>query len=265
MAIATRDDVVAYLSFQETPTDTQLATIEQAIVLATGLVKRYLKYDPEYAERTEYIPLHVAKSRYIASQLDVQGNSAVLVSSDSESASALQMKHIPIRSIGNLYIDSSAKSGSAPDAFTGDPKVEGSDYWVNYDSVDSSGNPVCLDGLLRSYGLWTTTPGSIKVTYTAGYTNDELRGNDSHIDASPIWAAILAESSRLARSVFINAETPRGFTAGPLGSERLGDYSYTLADGGSIADRLYGMKAALMSETRERLSDFVNYGYPTTG
>jgi hypothetical protein len=141
------------------------------------------------------------------------------------------------------------------------------DYWGNYDTVDDSGARVAHDGILKSLGGWPVETGSIKITYWGGYTCDELRGDATVLDASPIFETALYETVRRVKETFIinQKKSGIGFLPGVLESERLGDYSYKIGGAGggnTTADRNYGNTRAFTSQSREALESFVNYGWP---
>jgi hypothetical protein len=125
------------------------------------------------------------------------------------------------------------------------------------DGDDSAGEAICRDGVIRALGLWPTTAGTVKVTYNAGYTDDELRGRDKLLDASPIWKSAKAEAARYARKMWVTRSGRLGLIAGVPTSEGLGDYNYSM-DGKSIASLMDG---DLTAESIERLSPFINLGY----
>jgi len=136
-------------------------------------------------------------------------------------------------------------------------KVIGQDFWPNYDCVDASGVKVCRDGVLRTIGLWPTTAGTVKITYTAGYTPDELRGSDPIINGAPIWEATKEEAVRRVRRIAAQKYGRVGLPAGVFTSESLGSYSYSM-DSATVA-RLFG--GDLLPESKEKLSSFVNMGW----
>jgi hypothetical protein len=112
--------------------------------------------------------------------------------------------------------------------------------------------------------LWPTTAGSVKVVYTAGYSQTELRGQDALVDAGPIWEACVDEAVRRARKIFLQMKNSRvGWLSGPMTSENLGDYSYSV-DASSIS-KLFGSATDLTTESKEKLSSFVNWGYALGG
>lgn len=248
----------------ETSSDND-AIITLSIRRAEGAIRRYLRYDPVFASRTEFYPQTDQRPGGGNLILEATATHAVFTTPESVRGTELQVQHLPIR--GNpaiqLFVDYNAKAGTSSGSFASDTeKTEGTDFWANYDGVDSSGYRICRDGILRSHGLWPTEPGSVKIVYSAGYTAAELQGQDSVVDASPIWDACLEECIQRCKKALVNKKSSTlGYLAGPLTSERLGDYSYKVSD--EIALKLFGIKAYdLLPESIEKLEDgFVNYGY----
>ncbi len=248
--------VLLELGLSSTVTDEERAVVAGSIFRAEAAVKRFLHYDPAYGTRTEYYP---RVGRAVASQdtvWEVSGDQAVLRQLEEAASNELQLQSIPLRSITSLCIDYSGRSGSASGAFAAETlKVEGVDYWPNYDSVDSLGNKMCNDGVIKSSGAWPSTPGTVKVVYISGYRTEELHGQDSVVDASPILEAVLYEAVRRVRRMFANKKrTGAGFAAGTIVSESLGDYSYSV-DGASASQLAGG--GDLTPDNRERLQPYV--------
>jgi hypothetical protein len=157
-----------------------------------------------------------------------------------------------------VWVDYDGRSGTRSGSFGPESlRVEGPAYWPNFDLVGSDGKMICRDGVLRTIGLWPTTPGTVKVQYTGGYTVSEIRGDDTILDASQIWEAALAESVRRARRVLSQKKSRIGVQAGALKSEKLGDYTYTLDD--ASAKELSG--SDLLPRSMEQLHDFCNLGF----
>ena len=137
--------------------------------------------------------------------------------------------------------------------------TEGTDFWPNYDGADKDGNKMCKDGIIKNIGSWPTTPGSVKLVYTAGYTDDELHGQGGVVDASPITFAVLSESLRRAKKALVWKKTNAGYMAGPLVSEKLGDYSYRTDP--KLAYTMFGGLCGLLPESTSYLESFVNWGW----
>jgi hypothetical protein len=260
--VITDDDIYADLGIT-IPTAAEAAVVTAAIKRALGAVKQYLGYDPCYSARTEYYPRMSGTPLLTEGVWEVNDTSAYLKDVSTGKRNELQLQHLPVRSITSLYIDYDGRSGTKVDSFSTDSlKTEGVDFWPNYQGIDSSGNKVCFDGILHTDGIWPSEQGCVKVTYTAGYTNDELQGNDNSIDASPIWSAVLLEATRIARTILILQKGTMGHVAGPKMSEKLGDYSYTLDTGMSskILGGVTGSSGGLSMDTKDLLEPFVNYG-----
>jgi hypothetical protein len=139
----------------------------------------------------------------------------------------LQIKNLPIRSITDLRVDYDGRFGKRVGSFSdGTIWVEGTDFWAQWDHQDSDGNPICMDGIIRAEGRWPDIPGSVKVTYVAGYSQEELHGQDSVINAYPIVDAVIDESVRRVHKAYSRMKKRAGFV-GPLASEGMGDYNYS--------------------------------------
>ncbi len=251
-------------------TDEETGIIAQAIEKAEGAVKRYLNYDPTQAVRTEYYPVSDMQSRGRGARVwEVDGTQAFVRNRAGASADMLQVRHLPVRATDSLVanaidlrIDFDGRFGTQSGSFAiSQQKTEGSDFWPVYDGNDTNGIAISRSGIIRSIGRWPAEPGSGKIIYVGGYTALELRGgdNDTLVDASPIWSAVLDEVRRRVIKVFSQRKlTGVGFGAGLL-SERLGDYSYQL-DSGLLKD-LVGGNQDLMPESKQALDSFVNYGW----
>lgn len=265
MPIADISEVLLDLGLSAEVTDEERAIANGAIYRAEGAVRRYLKYSPVQQERTEFYPAR--DYGYTARQgvWEVEGSQAVMRQMADAATAELQVRYIPIRSVAHLYIDYSGRSGAMAGAFAAETeKVEGTDFWPNYDGEDDEGNPICRDGLIRSVGAWPTSPGTVKIVYTAGYSPEEFRGQGDAVDATPIWSAIIDEAVRRAKKVMVTKKsTGAGWIAGALTGERLGDYSYTVNP--AEMQHLLGSVTDLLSGTKEKLYDFVNLGWCLSG
>lgn len=239
-------------------TEEERALAGEFLKFSQAAVRRYLGYDPVQGTRTEYYPnldIELGGRRI----WEVNDTQAYTRTVGEATATELQIRHVPIRSITSLYVDYDGRAGARSGAFpAGSQWTEGTDFWPNYDSVDSSSAKVCRDGILRSYGLWPTNPGSVKITYVAGYTDAELHGQDSVIDASVIVDVVIDEAvRRFIKFDAMKKKSGAGFT-GPLSSESLGDYSYSVDT--SSRNELIS-KSDLTMESISKLDDFVNYGW----
>lgn len=247
----------------ESITAVEAGLLNIACSVAEGAVRKYLGYDPIYEQRTEYYPTHDSGVAGRETLWEITPTMLYERQLAGASAEKLQLRHIPIRSVSDLRIDYDGRAGTRSGSFgSSTVKTEGIDFWPNYDMVDTDGVRVCNDGVLKSQGRWPNVVGSVKVVYYAGYKQKELRGQDSLIDASPIWAAALNEIQRqMIRMAAMKKKTAAGFS-GPLTSENLGDYSYTTD--ATLLQRLVG-GMDLLPESMDMLSSFVNLGWGLGG
>lgn len=232
--------------------------MQACIVQAQGAIRRFLRYDPAQDTRIEYYPQTDFGLTSSTQVWETTETTAYLRDLSSSSSTELQLANLPVRSIVSLKIDYDGRSGTRAGSFgASTAKTEGTDFWPNYDIVDGLGAKVCRDGILRSDGLWPDQPGSVRVEYVAGYTEKEFRGQDTMIDASPIWDATIDEVTR--RVLKVNSRMKKrlaGFS-GPLTNESLGDYSYSSA--GDIYSTLVGGGLDLLAETEQKLQAFQRY------
>lgn len=252
--------VLLELGLHASATEQERALVATSIASAEASIIQYLRYDPVKQSRTEFYP----RQDYDYQTAGHVWEATSLVAYQRHVAQAvtqeLQMKHMPIRSVASLFIDYDGKSGAKSGSFPSESeKAEGVDFWPNYDGLDSDENKLCHDGILRSVGMWPTSPGTVKVTYTAGYSNEELNGQDTVINAGPIAAAVISEAVRRVNKAFALMKKNTGFTPGAFTSEKLGDYSYSM-DSASIQSHL-ALGNSMAPETQALLEDFVNRGW----
>ena len=264
------DDVSLELGI--TPNADQTTIIQAAIRRAVGAIRSHIRYDPVYAQHTEFHPQQPFQAQISRGIWEVMEQRAVLRQVSEAATNELQLQHLPIReakdgdgkSLLRVWVDHDGRSGARPGSFPASSlKSEGPDYWVNYDGYDGDGLRISRDGVLRTIGLWPTTPGTVKVQYHSGYSSDEFHGTAvdengaAAVDATPIYDTALVESVRRSRKVLVQRAGRLGVMAGIFTSERLGDYSYS-TDAKSL-ERLMG--SDLLPESVQRLGPFVNLGY----
>ena len=256
--IADISEVVLALGLSASITDEERAICNEALKRSEAFVRRYLHYDPVQASRTEFYPQGDFSNYGGGGVWDTDGTNAFFKEVDKMSAEELQLTHIPIRSITSLSIDYDGRSGTKSGAFA-TLETEGVSFWPNYDMLDSSGNKVCRDGILRSHGLWPAIPGSVKIVYVAGYTDAELHGEDEVIDASPILEAVVDEAIRRVKKIYSRQKTSgSSFESGLKTKEKLGNYSYETDS--RTSQILVGGETDLLPETQMKLDAFVHYG-----
>ena len=125
-------EVLLELGLSSSVTEEERAVTQASITRAEGAVRACLLYDPAYAERTEYYPQESTNTSNRASIWEVNDTIAYQRSSASGQTTELQLRHIPIRAIGSLYIDYDGRFGTRSGSFGVDTlKVLGNDYWAN--------------------------------------------------------------------------------------------------------------------------------------
>lgn len=253
-------EILLELGLSDSVTDEERALADMAITRVEGLVKAHLKYDPVQRTRIEYYPQQDFNLDARVAIWEATTTEAYLRRRTSAANVDLLIQHIPIRSVSDLREDYDGRFGTRAGSFGADTaKVEGTDFWPMYEGQDADGNSLCRSGVIRKVGSWPTTPGSVRITYVGGYDDDELHGRGGIVDASPIVDVIISEASRKAKNALVNMKTTSGWAAGPMESERLGDYSYKT--GGLSTSRLFGGEWGLMPDSMERLAEFVHYGW----
>lgn len=278
--IITEAEVRALLNLATTITDNERAVLGLVVPAACARVIEHLGYDPEQDEWTELLPrLDVSGGINVrggdSDEWRLSGNRAAIYD-DSRRNSSLQLTYLPVRSVTTLYVDEAANAGQASGAFAAATlQTKGTDYWIEFD-VPYGGDVnkgLCRSGCLMASGAWPNTPGTVKVTYRAGYSPDELRGrvtadatdsggviSQKKVNASGIHRAALLTAIKGFHTAITYQKTAAGFT-GPLASESMGDYSYSGGGGPGGTD----LTVALPPEARQELEPFVNYGAKLRG
>ena len=258
LMIADISEVLLQMGLAASVTETERAIAQEAIRVATAAVKRFLRYDPVQATHTEFYPQNDFRVGARVGVWEADENTAYYRELSGFVTNELQVKHLPIRSITSLKVDYDGRSATRAGSFgSGTIQTEGSDFWCNYDMEDSSGNKVCKDGIIRSHGRWPDVAGSVKIVYVAGYSDAELHGQDSVIDASAILEAVIDEAVRRVLKVYSRQKRRASGFAGPFSSESLGAYSYSQDT--SITGRLIGGGMDILPETEQKLMEFQRF------
>lgn len=223
-----------------------------------------LGYDPEYMEnRIEWYP---QADRGGGGSGDGNGywdtNSAGTKASfySYGRTTDLQLRQLPVRSVAEVRVDYNGGFGQKASTFGDDTKkTVGEDWFLKLTQTGIS-----EEGVLYAHVGWPTEPGSIKVTYTSGYTADEFSGRaTTRINAVGIKTAYILTLAKLARTFKALAQRANGsFPAGPLSSESLGEYSYAVD--GAAAAAMTGMLVSISPEAGSYLQAFRNYGLMIT-
>jgi hypothetical protein len=277
--LITEAELRAILGLASSITDNERAVLTLVVPAAIQAVEDYIGYNPLQAEVTEILPRVDPRggpsetSETLEWKPDPGRTRAVLQSAGRE-RSTLQLGTIPVRSVSAVYVDTAARHGQASGAFAAETlQAAGSDYWVDWDQPYSAADRtrgLCGSGCLYSMASWPTEPGTVLVTYRAGYSYTELAGRAyasavdattgeitmARINASGIKrAAAIAAVKAMHTWMSLQKSSTMGWRPGALASESAGDYSYSLA-GGGLAD----LKVVLPDEAKEALEPFVHYG-----
>lgn len=217
---------------------------------AERAVKSYCHTELEQATFTEYHPHEehrVQKETY----LDVDAASQFAAFSTSVGPDILRLRNVPVRSITSVYEYPGACAGQISGGFPASSLLTaGSHYWL-----DTEQEGISKTGFLRKrVGNWPSIAGSVKVTYVAGYTANELDGNAGvgNLDASDIKLAVYFTLAHYWNRIVSQAA---GLQGGIKTSESLGDYSYQL--GGAITKTEWKVPAT----ATDLLQPYVQMGY----
>ena len=232
-------DVLPFLGKAGTATDAEIGLLNALLPVVEAAVKKFTGTSVESATHTHYLPTRGRGLEYsaLSAQWDkVGGKVAPVRGVTPRAAERLILPEIPVTDVASVYEDASARGGQAESDFPASSLLAaGTDYRI---LQHESG--MCRSGILVRIGAgWPARDGTVKVTYTAGWTAAQLHTGE----ASPIRLAVLLWLRRLFGRT--------GEAAGPVQSERLGDYSVTYA----VADLNKGMP----SECQSLLKPFVHW------
>lgn len=250
-------------------TDADRGLLEMLLPMVNGAIIKELGYDPEYKTHTgEFYPRAEVARREGGGTWDSNGTVAYFQPYDR--GLVLQLHHLPVRSVTEVKVDYNGGFGSKANTFGADTiKVEGTDFYQ--DLMQSGFNAT---GHLFSNTGWPSEPGSVKVTYKAGYTRWELSGQADNpdqadpdtelapigIDASAIKEAALIAlvNSFTAFKMRASAISADGTVSGVLSGERMGDYSYTLDL--SALKMAASMSVSIPPDAAAKLEPFRHWG-----
>jgi len=252
--IADMSEMLLLLGLDDSATTRQRALAQLCIRRAEAAVRSCIGYDPVRTSRTEFYPQGDMSRSGRTAIWEVDDTSAYIRQLSEASTDELQLKHLPLREITHLYIDYDGRGGQRTGSFAaGTEKVLGQDFWMSADGLDSDGDLYSLDGILRSHGRWPDIAGSVKVVYEAGYSDNELHGNDDVLDASAILESVTDEATRRFHKALSRAKRRLAGFSGPVTSESLGDYSYS-ADSAMLS-ALVGTNLNVAADVQIRLQE----------
>lgn len=270
--IASEAEARASLGLMSTITDEERAMLNLFLPEAEGAVIGHLGYDPVQRSAVEYYPRADPSGGIgvVGSAWDVDSNHrrAELygVRGRAPIFPTLQLERLPVRDVTDLRIDYDGRFGQQTGSFgNASQKTKGTDFWMETDQPN-----YCPTGCLFANSQWPMEPGTVRVTYLAGYSPDELQGRatttktedgiitTARVNASPIKRAVLLTVSTAMQKWASLKKSKTGWKPGGLSSEKLGDYSYTV--GGTSAQTIAGLKVELPGTAIEILEPFVHWG-----
>lgn len=228
--ILTRAEVLKHLGVASSATESDIALIESIRKQVESSIKKYLGYDPVTpgSDIVQYFPqMAPPDNRVPTGDYGLVGIGVAQVAGPE----TIQLLPLPVRAITEVRVDRDGAFGQLSGSFGSDSIwTAGEQYMLDIDTP--AGISEC--GILRSATAtrFPAAPGSVMVTYSAGYTAEELQGQASNnIDASAITLA-----AKMAMSFFyLRAKQLASGVVGTIKSERIGDYSYTV-DTESLSD-----------------------------
>lgn len=278
--IITEAELRASLGLTPTITAAQNARIVLAMSACHASVKKFLRYEPEQKSYSNqlYPRAEVNDASELDGMWDVDSSRRRAVWQSRYGVfSFLQLEHLPVRQVTSVNVDPSAKFAQQSGDFGGGTSwTQGVEWMVEWDQVANAAGTIGISrtGNLIATGAWPVGTGTVKVSYTAGYSPAEFAGQAmatnlddggkitmAGVDASQIKQATLLEGMRYYhafKAMSLNQLTGT-HVAGPLQSERLGDYSYSLASGQQVA-LLTGMQIAISPEAAMLLEEFQHWG-----
>jgi hypothetical protein len=207
--LVTQGEILSYLGLGSSATDAQKGRILFIKRGVERLVRNYFGNNILSATYTHFLP----KGNGFSTNNNMRCSHT----------SMLALPNYPITSITNLYEDTYAYFGSAANSFSSNTELtDGTDFYQELES--SAWNR--WGRLYRIGSYWPAVPGSIKVTYVAGWTRAQLKGEvtDQDKDASDLHQAIcqaIAENWNESQSL----SGKGGANLGPVKSERFVDWS----------------------------------------
>lgn len=247
-------EIVAALGLTQSLTTQEAGVINQIQGPVERSVKNLIRSNVEQATYTHLLPASNFEPLPVASldYFDVTGGPIVpgYGGYGSGGSSKLQLMELPVRSVASVYEDRQAMGGQAPNGFPSTSLLTaGVNYYIDWETAG-----LCKNGqLIRRVSRWSTVPRSIKVTYTAGYTQAELDGNANdpsfQIDASPLKLAVL-------ECIVASYNATLELQTGGCGPEK----TTTIGDATSQFDETEsGIKVVIPGAARIRLQPYVNY------
>lgn len=213
----------------------------------------YLGFSIAEATRTEFYParVNISQRDQLVDGYERAGNNKVVsFSRGLTERRIIALRHLPVTAIVSVYEN--------PDAWLTDPPTfdaehlltAGTDYYLDQESSNLSATGF----LVRSAGPWSTAERGVKVTYTAGYTAEQLGDAYANLKHAYLLQIQIDYNTRKIHTI---AERTGGMP-GILASESLGDWSASYDTTTNAA--LYGLANRIAPAVGDMLEDYINYG-----
>lgn len=222
--ITSRAEILLMLGKQTTATTAQVAFIDMIHPLVESAVEDFLQIEIENKVQIEYLPaqpLGINRDILIS---DYERTDQGVVAASAGGLATLQLKQTPVFKDGTLEVreDYDAPQTAPASAFDADTVLTyGDDYWLDITREETvSGSTVYISdtGTIQRYGSWPDTPRTVKVTYTAGWTDAQLNSGF----AGAVKLAVLDTIS-----LAFHGNEKRNDPKNNPSSESIGKYSYS--------------------------------------
>lgn len=212
------------------------------------LVKSYVRHNVEAADHVEFLPAGTVRTHRdrLVDQDDMSGPYLLPIET-------LQLANVPVRQVYTIHQNLDAWSapggvaGNWSDTYLLDP---GDVYLVDWDEPG-----LCRSGhVLRNYSGWPTLPRTVRVSYQAGWTAEELED-----EAGDYKLAVLQSAQKFFNEVRSHHAATDTAGTGAIQTETMDGAFFSF---GNAADN-FGMRLALpesvlkMLEPRVRMSAFM--------
>jgi hypothetical protein len=228
-------EVLAYLGKAGTASEADLGLVTMLLPMTDAAIKSFLGYQVVQASYTHMVPdvdMFSVSQNDIGLPVDVINNHIAYAFPGPQVI--LQLPEIPVRSIQTFAMDYSALGGQGATDFAAATDItQGTQYYIDYDCPDPGQvvpyrSGISWTGHVRAWiGVFSGRQRTMQVTYTAGFSPDELDGktalgyrNCTDIKFAAILTAVAA--FREAKSTGVNFGAQ-----GPIVSEKIGDAAFT--------------------------------------
>jgi len=222
--IVSRSEILLMISKQTSATAVESAFVDMVHPLVECAVQDFLQVEVENKVQVEILPaepLSVDRDILIS---DYERTGSGVVAASAGGLAALHLRHTPAFKDATLEVreDYDAPQTDPASAFGSDDVLTyGDDYWLDItreETISGTTHYFSDTGTIHRYGSWPNTPRTVKVTYTAGWSNDQLNNGF----AGAVKLATLETIALL----FKGNEARNNPSASPK-SESIGKYSYS--------------------------------------